>query len=297
MIYKNSMKLLASNFNFVWKQLAYTVVRLAIIIGLTYLVSSPIIKLLQAEGYFELVADVGKTMYTDTAGVFVAIKQVFTQFFYILGQNFGQIWWAVILFFFVTLVVNSFLKSAGKYALTAVAYSTYTSQSNISYCHSLLTNSKKVMLYSLSMLVINLPFTFLKVLFICIYCWTFTNLATAIFGITMLVVVFTLTCALQLTLCKSCCVNMITSSTNPFKSFALVFTNAKDFGRVFSNAIIIVLTIIVCNFAIGLFTVGAGLIITIPASMVLAVTFQLVSHFATTKQRYYLSSNIIVDAL
>ena len=82
---------------------------------------------------------------------------------------------------------------------------------------------------------------------------------------------------------------------NPFKTAYRAYKSQKDFSKVFSNAIILVLTIIIVNVIIGVFSVGAGLFITIPASMVLVVIFELISYYTTTKQRYYLSPTIIVD--
>ena len=297
MIYKNSMKLLTSNFGFVWKQLAYTIVRVAIIIGLTLLAAYPIVGLLRANDFFVTISNFGKDIYTDTLGAFGSLQLVITQFFNIIGSNFGKIWYAVLLLFFIVLVINSFLKSIGKYTLTSIAHSQFTSQTAKGYCHTLVAEFKKASIYALCMLAVNLPFCLIKIIFIAFYCSVINNWILATLGITLLVILFTITYSLQLATCHNCAVSIIETGRLPFKSILNAFSSFKEFGKVFSNAIIVVLTIMVVNLAIGLFTIGAGLLITVPASMCFAAIFQLISYYNLAKQRYYLSSNIIVDAI
>jgi hypothetical protein len=295
MIYKNSMKLLTSNFSFVWKQLAYTLVRLAIIIGLTTLVSKPILQILDAEGWVDNLTGLGETIYTNTFGFFVGLRQVIVQFFDIIVRNFSQIWYSICLFFLVVVVVNSYLKSIGKLALTSISRSTYTSLTDTSYCHSIIMDHKKMNRYAASRLLLDLPFAVLKIAFLGLYCVFMKNFILSIIGVTFLVIAYTLTYALQLTAYCGIGEQLIASGKSPLISAAKTYISPKEFSRVFSNAIIIVLTIIVTNVIIGIFTVGAGLFIVIPASMVLVVNFELVSYYTITKQRYYLSPQIIVD--
>ena len=69
----------------------------------------------------------------------------------------------------------------------------------------------------------------------------------------------------------------------------------KNFAKVFSNAIIVTITIFFVNIFLGVFTVGAGLIITLPTSMVFICIFNLTSYFGSCGERYYLSETVIVN--
>ncbi len=295
MIYKNSMKLITSNFSLVWTQLAYTLARLHIILGLTVLVSRPIIDLLASYNFNQTLGNVWQSVYTNTSSVLSALRETIVSFCSIISQNFGKIWYSVLLFFFVTVVINAFLKHVGKYTLSYVAHNNFTSLNRCGYCHSLVSNMGKICKYALCRLVLDLPFTALKVLYVVVYCYCLNNWILAIVGISLLIILFTITYALQISICNNFAVEQIITGKNPFKSVFRSYKSQKDFAKVFSNAIVIVLTIIVINLVIGVFSFGAGLLIIIPASMVLVVIFELISHYTITQQRYYLSPTIIVD--
>lgn len=295
MIYKNSVKLLTSNFSLVWKQLAYTLLRIAFVVGLTMLVSMPMLEVLKNEGFVQSLATMWESVYTNAASFLPASQETIELFFAIICRNMSSLWGSIILFFLVTVVINSFLRSVGKYTLTYVAHSNFTSLNNCGYSQSLLCNFKDICIYSLCRLALDIPFAIIKAVFVIVYCLVLNNWIMAIIGISLLIILYTLIYALQISLYNNFAVAQITTKRNPFKTIFKGYKSKKDFFKVFSNAIVIVLTIIVLNVVLGVFTVGAGLIISIPISMALVVIFELVSYYTTNKQRYYLSPTIIVD--
>ena len=297
MSYKNSMKLLTSNFSFVWKQLAYTILRLAIILGLTVLVSRPIVDVLAQEGFVSSLKTLWGTVYTNTGEFFTALKDSIEIFVNTLWSNIGNLWIWVFLFLFVVVFLNSVLRYMGKYTLTYIAHNNFTSLNKCGYAHSFLSNFWKSLKYALCRLLLDLPFMAIKVAFIIAYCSALDNWLLAIIGISLLIILFTITYALQIAMYNNLAVKQITTGKNPFVKMFHTSSSVKDFFKVFSNAIVIVLTIIVANVVIGVFSFGAGLLITVPASMALVVIFELISYYTATKQRYYLSPTIIVDTL
>jgi len=88
------------------------------------------------------------------------------------------------------------------------------------------------------------------------------------------------------------------ANTSAFKSlFKGNYFVMKQFPRVFSNAVISILTIIVVNVFFGIFTLGTGLLITLPATMLFKAIFELCTYFGVKGERYYLSSTTIVNPL
>ena len=69
----------------------------------------------------------------------------------------------------------------------------------------------------------------------------------------------------------------------------------KHFFKITGSSIIIILTAILVNGVIGLFTFFAGLCITIPATCVLMCIFKVVTFLNINGNRYYLSSSIIYN--
>jgi len=72
-------------------------------------------------------------------------------------------------------------------------------------------------------------------------------------------------------------------------------TGSNAFWRTFSNSIIVVLTIVAGNAFFGIFTLFAGLTLTIPASMVLVSIFMVTNYYTLSGKKYYLSANLIVE--
>ena len=295
MTYKNSMKLLTSNFSFVWKQLAYNIVRLAIIIGLVVAVSNPIVKVLVQNNLPEKFANAWQLIYTNFGEFLHELKQTIVLFTQTISENMASIWYSICLFFFVVLFVNNFLKNFGKYAMTDVAQNCFTSLNKKGFCQSLISNFGAASKYALAKFLLDLPFDFLKMLFISIYCMALDSVVLAIFGLSALAIMYTITFALQISFYNSIAIEMIGGRKNPFAAILRGYKSTKDFFKNYSNAIVIVLTIILVNVIVGVFTFGAGLLITLPASNILVIIFELISYYGGVGQRYYLSTTIIVD--
>ena len=64
--------------------------------------------------------------------------------------------------------------------------------------------------------------------------------------------------------------------------------------NVASNFVVIVLLIFAVNVAAAVFTLGAGLLITIPASYVLIIGFEFVNYYDREGLKYFLDDNTIV---
>ena len=297
MIYKNSMKLFTSNFSLVWKQLAYTLIRLAIISGLVLLVSNPIVRLLIENGFHNQLMHLWETVYTDFPNFFVELKATIVMFVNIISNNFAAIGIFVVLFLFVIIFVNAYLKYMGRFALTNVAYNKFTSLNTEGYSHSIITNMTNIAKYSVAKFLFDLPFWIIKIVYLVIYCLILDNFASAIIGLPILIMLFILTYSLQITLFVGVAGEQISRGINPIKAFKGIYKCQKDFWKVFSNAIVLLLTIIVLGGLTTIFTLGVGFILVVPASMTLVVMFELVSYLSATRQRYYLSPTIIVDPI
>ena len=289
------MKLVTSNFKFVWKQLAYTLVRIAIVLGLTFLVARPIVAILQNGGFFDSIRELGETVYISPNTFFIEAKNCVMLFLNIFTSNFYWVWPYVFLVLFILLFVNTFLKSIGKYALSGIVHNNLTSLNNSGYCHYIVSHFGAACKYAVARWALDIPFFILKIGFVALYCVSLKSFMMAVILIPVLVVMLILTFALQITLYSGLAARLIEGGKNPFSKIAQEYESSKNFWKVFSNALVAVLSIIVSNVIIGVFSIGAGLLVTVPASMVLVVTFELVAYYNSTKQRYYLSPTIIVD--
>ncbi|MBQ7579456.1 MAG: hypothetical protein IJT25_02880, partial [Clostridia bacterium] len=117
--------------------------------------------------------------------------------------------------------------------------------------------------------------------------------------ILMLVLYITLAVLLssiKMSLTASFAPSMIEESLSAWKAFK---TSGRMTGRAFlrtlSCSIVVNLTVIFANMFLGIFTLGVGLLITIPASVVFIAIFKTTNYFTIECKSYYLSDNVIVE--
>ena len=70
---------------------------------------------------------------------------------------------------------------------------------------------------------------------------------------------------------------------------------SKNFGTIFSSQLVMTLIYVGLNIATLLFTASAGLLLTIPATMLFAATLGQVAYFSTNGLRFYIDENEIIS--
>ena len=89
---------------------------------------------------------------------------------------------------------------------------------------------------------------------------------------------------------------MVANNAKPFVAFGKGFIQVfKNFWKILSISIVLLLTIIFINGVITIFTFFAGLIVTIPSCFVIVSVYNLVTYFNIKGERYYLSNTIIYN--
>lgn len=291
MIYKNSVKILFSNFNMVWKSLLYFLLLCAITIGLVILVLNPIYQLLSEAGFINKIVEV----YTDFLSsldlnqLVETIDHLLTRFTEIVTENLPQFWFAfiavmVVLFVFAVIASNlTIMPNANSlhYYMGSMNRHGFFS----SFSETFGKNLKAQLVY----FVISLP---IKVINICLIILGFKLFSSvwilSIFSGFLLFLEIILLQAFKFSLFASFIPTMVVLNYGVFKSLKVSIKNTfRNFSRVFSNAIGVVLTIALINIIFGLFTFMSGLLISVPASFLLYSTFGMVVTYESQGMRYY----------
>lgn len=296
MSYKNSVKLFSSNFNLVWKQLAFGCVCSVLVALLSLLLALPTIRLLQTENWFETCNNLFKVVYTTPVEINATFKDIILSLANILSANFGSYWFSYIGFCLSAIILPMFLAGISRYTLCVLTNNKISSLANVGYTNTLITNLGKASIYSLIKLLIDLAFSIVIVLLFCLY----LALAKGVLLTVLLVVIFlTITVvllSLKLVLTSSFAPLMVEEKLPVLKAFRKgVKINFSNFGRTLSNAIILILTILFVNVFLGVFTIGVGLFITLPATAVILSIFMVINYYTITGRRYYLTESLIVE--
>lgn len=297
MSYKNSFKLLTTNFDLVWKQLLYTLIVSLLTFGFGYWILVPTINLLKEQGVINEIANIFETLYTSPNEIAMAISTTANHFIDCIAINFENIWASVIGFFFMVIFVFRFLINMSTYNLTSLMHLKMTSFVSVSYTRNFITNIKQSFKYSLAKCVLSIPFIVSKILILTLYFKLSNSIFGIIFGLFLISLLLIIINSIEKTLHIGFAPNMIETplKAKPFKSFfagnKIIF---KRFFRNFSNTILLVISVLFINTFLGIFTIGAGLLITIPASMVIFAIFNLACYFASKGDKYYLNETAII---
>jgi len=296
MSYKKSVKLLISNFKLVWKQLLYMLSVVVVLFLLGYASSIPMINLLKENGVFKEFSNIFQTIYTAPKDVVNAMSLAFENLSSTITNNFGDVWFS---FFSSVIIVGAgfqFLKHISFYNLSSLMYMQMSSFVEIGYTRNMISTFRQSIRYALAKLVYQIPFILIKALIFFLYFHVVSTPLGILIGLFIVILLLIVLNSVEISLFSGMAPQMLKNEGN-ISAFKAFFTSnkliMKNFARVFSNAIIVTLTLIVLNMFLGIFTIGVALLITLPASTLFKAIFGLTTHFGVNGERYYLSSTVI----
>ncbi|MBQ7351615.1 MAG: hypothetical protein IJW59_01940 [Clostridia bacterium] len=291
MIYKNSIKILFSNFGLVWKMLLYFFLVFSGAVLLVYLLMSPVVKIIDHAGFFNQIVD----LYTDflkslnLTETLTELSLIIENVFQFIIDNMSKMWLSFVGVGIVVLFLNSLLFNLATMANCASLHLYMGSMTRQGFFSSFSDCFKKNIKAQLLYFLINLP---LNILFVGLFILSLKLFRGAwymsLLAVFVIIVAFVLLYALKSTLFSVWIPTIVVLNYKPLKalrtSVKMVF---KRFGRIFSNAIGIVLTILVLNIVLGLFTFFVGLLVSVPMSFLLIATFGMVVVYEGQGMRYY----------
>ncbi len=296
MSYKNSMKLFASNFNFVWKQLVYLLCCLVLLAICSYTTIKPIFSLLAENGIGVEFEVLFKTIYDSPNEFALKLSDIFKNIIAIIANNFGEIYFSLFAAILLCLALPFVLIQLSVYNLSSIAHQKITMNKNSRYSQNAITTFKPALRYAFANIIFTLPFLLLNVAFIMLYVAVATDIISALIGLVILSAATMVLQSVKMAIFANYTGLVISEPQSMFKafgkSFGVVF---KNFWKNFSTSLVLYLTIIVVNSFILVFTFFAGLIVSIPATFVLMAFYYIVSYLNSVGQRYYLSDTIIYN--
>lgn len=312
MRFKHAFHVFVDNFGATYKFLLYKLIVALITIALACAVIIPTVKsILSFAEYAELKnafdsiwsslssisTETNETMLDGIKNVIVGIENTaaaFRQFTSILLQKSGIIA-LVICSLLVIYLISRFFSGIGNYVLGALVNDKMTLQAKSSFCNTLIKNLGNASLYS----VIYVPVAFLFDLVglgliwgIVIEALAFLPLFIKIFLISVMVVSLY---AVKFTFTCDWLPALIHEKMNNRNAIRHTFSRRnKQTAGVFSTALVIIILIVGMNVMATLFTFGAGLLITLPASQLILTSYFFVNYFDTNQLKYFVDEYTII---
>lgn len=291
MIYKNSIKILFSNFSLVWKMMLYFLLVFAVSGGLLLLFVSPIIKTIENAGFFESFVDLYSNFVSNLnlSEVFQELSLLIDELLQFMIDNIADLWGNFLGIVFVLFFLISFLLSLSNLAVCNSLHLYIGSMNKQGFFVSFAECFVKSFKFTLAKFIVVLPLNllygwlFLILLKLFGYAWYLNILALFV-----IIVGFVLLFAFKTMIFSVWCSTYVVLNYKIFKSLkTTIKTVFKRFSRFFSVAVGIVLTIFVLNIFLGLFTFIVGFIVSIPISFMLYNVYGMVSIYEGQGMRYY----------
>ena len=299
MTFKNSMKILLTNFSLVWKVLLFLSLCTMVLGTLVYLTLKSVVMLLLDSGVLNVFIDSYSAFLTDLN--FTLFLQDIGDGVVMLGDwfksVFPRIWINILLFVLLIVIFRSIIYNLAYMPITNKINYYMGSMTKYPFINSFVStfglNLKYQLVYTFTLLPIKLLSTYAIVKMFRLF--TINGLFPLV-SLFLIILAFTLISVIRVCLFNVWIPAMVVFNNGVFSAlFRGIKISIRKFWTTFSNSTILVLTILVVNVMAGLATVGVALLVTIPASYILYSIFGLVVLYDAQGMKYYVDSyNVVV---
>ncbi len=303
MKFKHAFNVLIDNFSLTYKQLLYRLIILGIAFTICYVGIYPFIKeLLDSQSFNSLIGGIKSFINNLLSGKVEELHDVsnkvaaaYTDFINLLYEKTSQLVLSGLLLFLVY-VVGRWFSSLGNYAAAAVINDKMAMRTSSHFFGTLIRNLKQASLFSL----IYVPLTCLYDLgtaalaFLLVYLLVYGFLPV-IWGIFLFILLIILAVSVKMTFVNDWMPALIRGKARQREAIKYTFSrkNKRTFN-VMSNYVVLTLLILAVNVVALFFTLGVGMLLTVPASYLLLSCFQLVSYYEREEIRYSTDDHTII---
>ena len=303
MEFKHAFHVFVDNFATTYKLLVYRLVVLMVTIGLGCAVLVPAIGNISHTAQYKELSSAFSTLWSniialnleETRENMQAFRSAYGTFMQMLSDKSWLIA-TVVVCMCVVLIIDKFFVGVGNYVTGAVVHDKMVMYTRSPFTYTLFRNIKQAVLFAL----IFAPLTFLYdavcfLIMLALYSVVLQFLPLRLVKIFLVAILFLVFSAVKYTLTTSWLPALIHAKMTQRQALVYTITRKdKRTAAVLSNALVLKLTILALNVAAGLFTFGAGLLLTLPASSLILVCFSFVNYFDTNKLKYFVDEYTII---
>ncbi|MDE7257406.1 MAG: hypothetical protein K2N50_05575, partial [Clostridia bacterium] len=194
------------------------------------------------------------------------------------------------------LLIDKFLMGMGNYVMGALVHDKMVMHTDSPFTFTLFKNIRQAALYS----VIYAPLTFVYDALCFVIMWAVVSVGLKVLPITLVkiflvAIIFLLFSAVKLTFTTDWLPALIHAKMKHEKAVAYaILRKGKHTGAVFSNSLVLKLIVFALNVAAGLFTFGAGLLLTLPASSLILSSYSFVNYFDANELKYFVDAYTVI---
>ena len=295
MMFRNSVKLLFSNFATVWKLLLYYLVITLIGVGLVAPVFSSVVEVFRNHNFFEILVDLLTTfnLGTNLISIFAGVGTVFSTLVACIVDYFVIHIWLAVYLTFLFVVLLPFLYELGGIAAGETLYGYMSSQAKVNFTGRIFTSLKKSFKYIMAKILVATPINLL-VFYLIIKVFELTTLGGTIkFAVPLIItLVLCLLITLRLVLFSGSLPALIVYDCGVWSAFA---RGIKAVGRRFFRTFSTMLIFVILNICIDVLFGSIAFLLLIPLGLYLIYIVDFVMFYGSQGMRYYVDSDTIIS--
>ena len=297
MIFKNTFKLLLSNFSLTYKVLFYKLIIFLLALGVSGTIGAPFLMYLAKTNFFSYFIEEISYLFQNinVTNVIVSIKSIILEIVKIFNSLDVNLIFNFVLMAGAFLLIYGFLGNLSELAVVDCLNSKMSSKTKLSFFKNLISKMFKSFAMVIIKFIVSIPY------FICLgllfyYGFKYYDVTidlTKILVPAVMFLLFNLFTAIHLTIIAGFAPSIIVNDEGVikglFKGFSAI---SKRFLLVLSTSLMITFILTILNIFIAIFSFFAGLILTIPISYLIVNLFKTISFYESNGMRYYVGENI-----
>ncbi len=293
MMFRNSFRLLFSNFSLFWKELLYRI----IVLGICLLLLLPLLKNFLSLGSTQIFFENAKNLFlhfpfNSLKDYFAYVWQTLQSLFSCISELFDSNAFGVVYLFFVLFFLCPFLISMGDIAVGEVLYCSMSSLSKVSYTGMYVRKIGKSLLYSLFKTMLSLPFVALTLCSLYGFLYlSMINDVWLIFAPMLMIVSFILIMGLDICLTSGFMPALVVYNCKAKNAFA---KGIKAVGRRFFRCLSTITMMLLLLLSIGLLFGVLSTFVLMPLGYMLILIFRMVMFFGSQGMNYYVDLDTIL---
>ena len=293
---KNALMICARNFVLIWKQMVYTLI-LVVLVGLClWGTLTPVFDMLTEAGWFTLLADYLESIYTKPSDVAMGFEMIMSRLWVLFVDNAPSLWGNYITSILLIVLIPNVALSVATYTAGDLVNAKLCSSVNYGWIHRFLSSLKYSLPYALVDTLTRLPALALQILAFLLYGTLAKSWIMATLLLPALILAILAVGSIRHTLTMWFLPEYLIVGGNVFKCLGrnckLVF---KNFSRLSLSTFMLYLVEFAGVMLLTVFTLGAGLVLLIPAVPVVNVAYSFICYYQSNSMRYYIDSNTIVN--
>ena len=295
MMFRNSVKLLFSNFATVWKLLLYYLIITLIGVGLVAPVFSSVVEVFRSHNFFEVLVDLLTTfnLGTNILSIFASFGTVISTLVACILDYFVIHTWLAVYLTFLFVVLLPFLYELGGIAAGEILYGYMSSQAKVNFTGRIFSSVRKSFKYILAKLLIATPINIL-IFFLIYKVFALTALGGTIkFAVPLIItVVLCLLVTLRLVLFAGWLPALIVNDCGVWSAFA---RGLKAVGRRFFRTFSTMLVFVILNICIDVLLGSIAFLLLVPLGVYFVYIIDFVMFYGSQGMRYYVDADTIIS--